>query len=112
MLRVRFTLPPGLSLVRGLGFCEITFPFFTLEEKLLLTRPTEQCAFLSARLAAASVLPFTFGTMQRALKVAFAEWFTLIASVQEPVPEQSPDQPTNFDFDEAEAVSFTEVPCA
>jgi len=40
-----------------------------------------------------------------------AERSALIVSVQAPVPVQAPDQPANFDLDEAEAVSVTEVPC-
>src|SRR6266511_1981753 len=57
-----FTFEPARTLLPGAGFCEMTTPFFTLAEKAFLTFPTEQCARLIAVLAAASFLPFTFGT--------------------------------------------------
>src|SRR6266511_976890 len=57
-----FTFEPARSLLPGAGFCEMTRPFFTLAEKAFLTFPTEQCARLIAVLAAASFLPFPFGT--------------------------------------------------
>lgn len=109
-LTLRLTLELGASFLRGEGLWETTRPAFTLAENTFVTFPTEQCDLLIAVLAAASFLPFTFGTMQSILKVAVAARFTLIVSVQLPLPEQSPDQPANLEREEAEAVSLTEVP--
>ena len=100
-----------MSFLPGFGPCEITRPFFTLAENALVTFPTEQCAFLIARLAARSVLPFTLGTTHRALNVAVTERAALSVSVQLPVPEQAPDQPANLEREAAAAVSVIEVPC-
>jgi hypothetical protein len=105
-----FTFEPDGRLARGFGFWEITRPFITLAENTLVTFPSEQCAFLSARLAARSVLPFSLGTTQRTLNVAVTERAALMATVQVPVPEQAPDQPANLERADAVAVSFTAVP--
>src|SRR6266511_2062797 len=74
-------------------------------------RPTAQCAFLIAALAARSFLPFTLGTTQSGLKVAVAEWFALIVRVQTPAPRQSPVQPAKLEVGDGVALNVTEVPC-
>src|SRR6266511_1974950 len=120
-----FTFEPARSLLPGAGFCEMTTPFFTLAEKAFVTFPTEQCARLIAVLAAASFLPFTFGTThffcdgggggggeELAWKVAVAAWLALMVSVHVPVPEQSPLQPAKLEPEAAVAVRMTEVPSA
>jgi hypothetical protein len=110
LLSLSLTLEPAASFLPGFGFWEITRPFLTLAENALVTFPGEQCAFLSARLAALSVLPFSFGTTQRTLKVAVTERAALIVKVHVPVPEQAPDQPAKLERAEAAAVSVTAVP--
>ena len=111
LLTFSFTLEPAASFLPGFGFWEITRPFFTLVENARVTFPAEQCAFLIARFAGRSLLPFTLGTTQRTLNVAVTERFALMVRVQLPVPEQAPDQPVKDDPAEAAAVSVTAVPC-
>ena len=111
LLTFSFTLEPAASFLPGFGFWEITRPFFTLVENARVTFPTEQCAFLIARFAGRSLLPFALGTTQRTLNVAVTERFALMVRVQLPVPEQAPDQPANLERAEATAVSVTAVPC-
>jgi len=111
LLTFSLTLEPACSLLPGRGRCEITLPLCTLLEYTRLIFPMEQCARLIARFARLSFLPFTLGTTQSRLKVAVAERFALIVSVQVPVSEQLPDQPVNFEREEAAAVRVTAVPC-
>ncbi len=111
LLTASFTLEPAASFLPGLRFWESTRPFLTFAEKAFVTFPGEQCAFLSARLAARSVLPFSLGTTHRTLKVAVTVRAALIVRVHFPVPAQGPDQPANLELAEATAVSATTVPC-
>ena len=63
LLITRLTLAPSARSVPGFGICEITRPFFTFEN-FLVTLPVLQWAWMSALVAEASVLPFSFGTRQ------------------------------------------------
>ena len=63
MLTTRLTFAPAGRFVPGFGLCEITRPFFTFENFLVIL-PALQWARVSALFAAASFLPFTFGTRQ------------------------------------------------
>ena len=70
---------------------------------------------MSAVFAAASVLPFTFGTRQTgaadwSVNVAVTDRAWLIVTLQVPVPEQFPDQPEKTDPLAGVAVSVTLVP--
>jgi len=64
LLTISLTLVPVGCLLPGAGFWEMTLPFFSLAENAFVTLPTAQCALLIAVLAAASFLPFNFGTLQ------------------------------------------------
>ena len=100
--------------MRALGFWARTLPFFFLIENALETLPSRQWALRSFALAFLSVSPTSFGTLHLGgdtlANVAVAAWFALIVSAQFPVPEQSPDQPVNFEPAAALAVSVTGVP--
>src|SRR5947209_5305176 len=67
LLTTRFTFAPSTRYVLGAGFWEITRSFFTLAEKTRLTPPTKHRLLTMELLAAASGLPFTFGTRHVAL---------------------------------------------
>src|SRR6266568_288249 len=97
----------------------MTFPFFTFEEKACLTLPSEQWCDLSDRLAAFSVLPFSFGTTHflagggggLAVNVAVTALAASMVTVQVLVPEQpAPDQPPNVELLSGVAVRVTDVP--
>ncbi len=60
---MRLTFAPAARCVPRTGFWTITLPFLTVEYFLVMV-PVRPCAPMSARFAAASVLPFTRGTMQ------------------------------------------------
>lgn len=108
----KFTFASLLSVLRGFGRCERTRPFFLRVETFLVIFPTRQWAFLIRALAFASFRPTTFGTTHFGTfaNAALAEWFALIVSAHAPVPEQSPDQPVNFEPVAAVAVSVTAAP--
>ena len=63
LLTTRFTFVPIGSRLRGRGFCEITWFLLTCEY-LWLILPVRQWALRSARFAASTVFPFSFGTRQ------------------------------------------------
>ena len=52
------------SFLPAFGLCEMTLPFFTVFDFAVDVLPTLQCAAVIFRFAAASVLPFRFGTTQ------------------------------------------------
>jgi len=56
-------LEPLASFLPGLGLCEMTLPFFTVFDLAFVTLPVLQCPAAIFRFAAASRLPFTFGTV-------------------------------------------------
>ena len=111
MLTTRLTFPPAARCLPGFGLCEITRPLLTVEN-FFLTLPGRQCALVSARVAALSVLPFTFGTMQasRRVNVALTDAALFIVRLHVPMPEHGPDQPEKSEPLAAEAVSVTVVP--
>src|SRR5438874_12892982 len=90
----------------------MTFPFFFALENFLVTLPALQWALASFDFALASFRPTTLGTLHfgALANAAVIVWFALIVRTQVPVPEQSPDQPVNFEPIAAVAVSVTEVP--
>ena len=114
------TFAPCLSRLPGLGFCEITCPFFTLREAACLIAPTLQAWDTIARLAALRVLPFTLGTTHfdwggggARVKVAVTAESVSIVTTQVPLPEQPlPDQPENVEPALGVAVKVTNVPWA
>src|SRR5262245_62333823 len=75
-------------------------------------RPTEQFALRIRARATRSFTRVTFGTwhMGTLAKPAATERFAVIVSVQTPVPEQSPDQPVNFEPEAGAALRVTAVP--
>jgi hypothetical protein len=78
-----------------------------------VTEPTEQRARMMARLACASGLPLSWGTVQVLAKVALTERFALIVTAHVPFPEQPlPLQPEKVEPVAALAVSVTELPFA
>ena len=85
-----------------------------------LTLPSVQWCDFSVRLAAFSVLPFSFGTTHflaggggLALNDAVTALAASMVTVQVPVPEQPlPDQPPNVELLSAVAVRVTDVPNA
>jgi hypothetical protein len=56
------TLVPPFCLLAAFGLLEITLPLGTVEDFRLVMCPTAQWAIFSAPLAAARVLPLSFGT--------------------------------------------------
>lgn len=111
LLTARFTVAPSGMCLPGFGLCEITRPRLTSFEYLLVIFPGLQRAFVSARLAAASFLPLSFGTMHMSLvnsTVTDRAW--LIATWQEPLPEQAPDQREKTEPAAGAATSATLVP--
>jgi hypothetical protein len=78
-----------------------------------VTEPTEQRARIMARLACASSLPLSWGTVQLLAKVALTDRSALIVTVHVPFPEQPlPLQPEKVEPVAALAVSVTELPFA
>jgi hypothetical protein len=90
----------------------MTFPFFLVVDSFLVTFPRRQCALRSFARAFLSVSPTTFGTLHLVefANTALTVWLALIVRAQAPVPEQSPDQPANFDPAPAVAARVTAVP--
>lgn len=78
-------------------------------EYLVLILPVRQWAFRSARFAASTVFPFSFGTRQTGFRENLAPtvrgW--LIVTVHLPVPEQAPVHPLNRERDDGEAAKAT-----
>src|SRR5262249_39594137 len=66
LLTTRLTFAPWLRRLPGFGFCPITWPFLIAREVAWVILPTEQWRDLSACVAAATVLPFSFGTVHLA----------------------------------------------
>lgn len=66
MLTAKLTFAPTRRCFPGRGFCEATRPFLTLEYFLVIL-PGLQCAFVSARFAALSLLPLSLGTTHSSL---------------------------------------------
>lgn len=116
MLTTRSTFAPWRSRLPGLGRCAITWPFLTVRDGLCVTLPSEQSWDLIARVAAATVLPFTFGTTHRcgfAANVAVTVVSASVVTRHAPVPEQPPpSQPVNVEPGSGVAVSVTLVPWA
>jgi len=120
LLRVTLTLALCLRCLPAFGFCEITCPFFTFEEKACLTVPSLQWCDLSERFAAFRLLPFSFGTTHFFAggggfceKVAVTAVALFMVTVHVPVPEQPPpDQPPNVEMLLGVAVRVTDVPYA
>ena len=96
-----------------LGFCVTTRPFLTFEDVAVVIFPAEQSARVSARLAAFTVLPTTFGTTHcRMPNLAFTLTFAAVLSVQKPRRLQGPDQPRNLEPLAGTALSVTVLPYA
>ena len=111
MLTVRLTFPPCLRWVPGFGFCEATRPFFALVEETCSTFPAEQKWAASARLAAASVLPVTFGTTQFAsANFAVTARAPFAVSLHVLLPLHAPDQPAKLEPREGFAFRVTRMP--
>ena len=68
------------------GHCEMTRRAATLEENALVIRPTEQCARLTARRAAASVLPLKRGTTHNCFAVTVTDGAELSAGLELTAP--------------------------
>src|SRR5438045_9698572 len=64
-MTTRLIWPPFRRTVPGLGLSDITRPGLTIFEYAWRTFPTRQWARTTARFARGSVLPLTFGTVQR-----------------------------------------------
>jgi hypothetical protein len=54
---------PADTIRPGRRLCEMTMPLFRVREYIERTLPVLQCLFAIVRLAAASRLPTTFGTL-------------------------------------------------
>lgn len=106
-------MPLCLRWVCGLGFCAITWPFFTFLEKACPTLPTEQKCALTALFAALRLLPSTFGTTHfLAVNLALTDSGAFTVTLQVLfLPLQAPDQPEKVDPLAAFAVKVTDVPC-
>ena len=109
---VRLTFAPCLSVFPGFGFCASTWFLRALLEGRRMTMPGLQWAWAILTTALRSSIPTTFGTwhLGTLAKPAVTEWFALIVSMQAPMPEQSPDQPVNFEPAAGASVRVTAVP--
>jgi hypothetical protein len=111
LLTVNATLAPCLRCLPGFGFCATTRPFFTLLEKACLTLPILQECALSARFAAARVLPVTLGTTQLlSVNFAVSERASVAVTLHADLPRHAPVQPANDEPFAAFAFRVTFVP--
>lgn len=80
-LTVSAIFVPALCLLAALGLLEITLPLGTVQDLCCVILPTAQWAFFNAELAAARLLPWSFGTTHSACFLLLAATAKLCVAV-------------------------------